>query len=68
MSGETNSVGLEIRSLAVGQATAIFIEDTTLLDTLELTASVPNWNVADYCARFSRLLDARRFAAMFLNG
>lgn len=42
--------------------------DVTLLDTLNLTASVPNRSVADYCALYGGLLDVRRFAGTFLEG
>lgn len=41
--------------------------DTSLASTLYFTASVPNWNVAFYWARYGRLLDALRYAGMFLD-
>lgn len=38
-----------------------------LPETLRLVPEVSNWSVSDYCARYERLLNARRFMGMFSN-
>lgn len=37
-------------------------------ETLGLLANVPNWTLSKHCMHFGALLDARRFAGMFLDG
>lgn len=48
------------------QAIATLSGDAALPATLDLRAVGPEWSVSEYCSRHGRLLDARRFAGMFL--
>lgn len=68
MSDKILPVGQESHIMTERKAVATSSEDAALADTLDLTASVPNWSVADYCARHGRLIDARRLGGMFLDG
>lgn len=43
-------------------------QDAALPKASDLVTDMPNWSRSDYRVRFRRLLDARWFAGMFLDG
>lgn len=55
-------------SNAVEEGIAGLSEGAALHETLDPVANVPNWSVSEYCTRRGRLMEARRFAGMFLDG
>lgn len=54
--------------MAESQSAAASSGKVPLPNTLDLTADVPNWSVAEYGAGSSRLMDVHRFAEVCLDG
>lgn len=54
--------------MADNERVAASSEDAPLPDMVDLAAGVSDWNVADDCATYERLLDIRRSAGMFSDG
>lgn len=64
---EMQSGGQRYRSMAE-ENVAASSDVTVLPETLEVTVNVPNLIASEYCTRYGRMLGARRFAGMFLDG
>lgn len=55
-------------SIADSEGVVVSSEGSALVERSDLDAAVPNWTASEYCTRFRRMLDTRRFARMFLDG
>lgn len=55
-------------SMADNEGRAASSENASFFKTLDPVAGVPNRIVLEYCTRYWRLLDVRRFAGTFLDG
>lgn len=65
---KVQSGGQGYRSVADNESGAASSEVTSLPETFDLVADVPNWSISGNRTSYGRMLDARQFARMFLEG
>lgn len=65
---ETQSGGEGYCSVSVDEGIAALSEGLLLPERSDLVVDIPSWIVLEYCTRYGRKLNARRFVGMFSDG